>query len=1054
MHSKDYPVSLLEQLEPRYLLSGNLTLSQLLESAQDLNVPALGSVTVGGEVSSEDQPDVYRFTTGAMGNLFLDLAADNSALNPLVSLYNSLGRRIRYNDNASRGTLDSFLRMRVRAGQSYYVVAEGAGETAGAYKLTATSDPRDDFGNVFATARDLRMPRSGLGRLSGTINYSGDVDMMRFVPPNSGPIEIDVSASGRGGGLYPELSVYDSGGNLIASDSGSSTSAHLALNGQGGQVYFLKVTGTYSGRRSRYKVQVNIPKDDHGNDLAHATAMKMRRSGLARTRGSIDFTGDVDMFSVVSVTTGPMQVDVSGLGRRSNLNPKLYIYDNSGTQITQAEGQSSASAMIDTVAGQRYYIKVAGDHSGRFSRYNLTAKCPKDDHGNDFAHAAAIKMRSRGLSRTRGSIDFAGDVDMFSVVAVTTGPMQVDVSGLGRRSNLNPKLYIYDNSGTQITQAEGQSSAGVMIDTVAGQTYYIKVAGDYSGRISRYNLTVKVPKDDHGNTFNSATTIRLRSLGSGRGQGNINYRGDVDIFALISPLTGEMQVDLNALGRRNNLDPEVFIYSGEGTQIAHDDDGGPGLNSSVTFDVTAGETYYIKAAAYGGYSAGRYTLSIDTEEAPPPPPAPDPEPAPEPDPDPAPGETVTAEVVYIESLRTLRVLGTSVSDIITLSSSAGSLLLSTNSGVQIFGGSFAGLLIYGFGGADTIRLTNTITTASQIYAGSGDDVIYDASSASATIDAGDGNDLLVSIGGGSDSLTGGAGLDSFWADSSDTVTDASSQETSGKTVHSITEFYQPYTTDPGSSNYVSLEIAGQNFTDPTATSYASGWNNFADVPVFVDGPQYNDVRQGSVGNCYLQAVLSSLSDTDPQVISEMITPLGDGTYAVRFFRNSQEVYLRIDADLPVNSYGSLVYAKTSPDGELWVPLVEKAFAHFRYGQNSYASMSGGWMSTTYREVTGGYTNTRWTSGSASELYNYFATHLTAGHAVTLGSYSNASSPVVGSHAYVVMSVHTSGGQQYVTVYNPWGVDGRTWDSNYYDGLLTLTIGQVQQNYSAAVTSLV
>ncbi|MEI7837567.1 MAG: hypothetical protein WCK05_14300 [Planctomycetota bacterium] len=28
-----------------------------------------------------------------------------------------------------------------------------------------------------------------------------------------------------------------------------------------------------------------------------------------------------------------------------------------------------------------------------------------------------------------------------------------------------------------------------------------------------------------------------------------------------------------------------------------------------------------------------------------------------------------------------------------------------------------------------------------------------------------------------------------------------------------------------------------------------------------------------------------------------------------------------------------------------------------------------------------------------------------------------------------------------TVFNPWGVDGKQADSNYYDGLVTLTIGE-------------
>ncbi len=134
-----------------------------------------------------------------------------------------------------------------------------------------------------------------------------------------------------------------------------------------------------------------------------------------------------------------------------------------------------------------------------------------------------------------------------------------------------------------------------------------------------------------------------------------------------------------------------------------------------------------------------------------------------------------------------------------------------------------------------------------------------------------------------------------------------------------------------------------------------------------------------------------------------------------------------------------------------MPLVEKAYAHFRYNQNSYQSMSGGWMDTVYREVSGGSTQWRYTSGSISYLASYIRGYLNAGYSLTLGSYSNASSPVVGSHAYVIKSIDANNN---VLVYNPWGVDGRSWDSNPYDGLLILSIDQIQDNFLAVVTALV
>jgi DNA-binding NtrC family response regulator len=91
---------------------------------------------------------------------------------------------------------------------------------------------------------------------------------------------------------------------------------------------------------------------------------------------------------------------------------------------------------------------------------------------------------------------------------------------------------------------------------------------------------------------------------------------------------------------------------------------------------------------------------------------------------------------------------------------------------------------------------------------------------------------------------------------------------------------------------------------------------------------------------------------------------------------------------------------------------------------------------------------------ADSLATTIATALTAGHAITMGSYASPPAPVVGSQAYMIKSIEGSGSSAYVTVYNPWGIDGRSYDSNPNDGLLRLTVAQVQGCFSAVVEALV
>jgi hypothetical protein len=456
-------------------------------------------------------------------------------------------------------------------------------------------------------------------------------------------------------------------------------------------------------------------------------------------------------------------------------------------------------------------------------------------------------------------------------------------------------------------------------------------------------------------------------------------------------------------------------------------------SATVSFAVTAGQVYYLKVGGLAN-TTGAYTVAFSVAQAPPPapaPPPPDPAP-PAPPTEYTPGTDVITQIVSGAGGLQLVVVGTNGNDVITLSQVSGAMQVTTSLWSRSVTGTFASLVIYGFAGDDTIRATNTITCGVQVYGGDGNDSLFDAGTAADTLWGGAGDDLLVTVGGGRDTVYGEAGNDSFWADTVDVLADASAAETASGAIHRISAFYQP----TGSS--VPLEIAGQNLVDP-ATGYA--YRNFSTLPLFADTPEYSDIDQGYLGDCYFLAALGSLADQDPGVIRQMIAPMGDGTYAVQFYRGSSAVYLRVDADLPTSG-SSPVFAGLGPDNELWAALSEKAYAFFRYNQNSYASIEGGWMGDVYAAVTGVGSPDVWTSGmSSASIATTISDYLAAGHAMTLGTWSDARAPFVGNHAYMIKSIETAGSTTYVTVYNPWGSDGVSWDTNSGDGLLRMTIDQ-------------
>ncbi|MGC1494902.1 MAG: pre-peptidase C-terminal domain-containing protein [Sulfitobacter sp.] len=96
----------------------------------------------------------------------------------------------------------------------------------------------------------------------------------------------------------------------------------------------------------------------------------------------------------------------------------------------------------------------------------------------------------------------------------------------------------------------------------------------------------------------------------------IDVSGDNDWFGinLVAGQTYQFSLNGSSVGGGTLSDPLLRLYSGSGLYITVDDDGGPGLNSLLTFTATSSGTFYISAQAYvnqaGVGGTGTYTLSV------------------------------------------------------------------------------------------------------------------------------------------------------------------------------------------------------------------------------------------------------------------------------------------------------------------------------------------------------------------------------------------------------------------------------------------------------------
>ncbi|MEZ5785116.1 MAG: M10 family metallopeptidase C-terminal domain-containing protein [Xanthobacteraceae bacterium] len=111
---------------------------------------------------------------------------------------------------------------------------------------------------------------------------------------------------------------------------------------------------------------------------------------------------------------------------------------------------------------------------------------------------------------------------------------------------------------------------------------------------------------------NASTTYNL-SIGQTAG-GTIGSSGDHDWYRinLIAGQTYTFAAAGTGVSTVHLHDPVLYLRDSAGNQVAWDDDGGPGANSSFTFTASTSGTYYLDVAAYSASQTGTYTLSTTT----------------------------------------------------------------------------------------------------------------------------------------------------------------------------------------------------------------------------------------------------------------------------------------------------------------------------------------------------------------------------------------------------------------------------------------------------------
>ena len=237
---------------------------------------------------------------------------------------------------------------------------------------------------------------------------------------------------------------------------------------------------------------------------------------------------------------------------------------------------------------------------------------------------------------------------------------------------------------------------------------------------------------------------------------------------------------------------------------------------------------------------------------------------------------------------------------------------------------------------------------------------------------------------------------------------------------------------------------------------------FGDTPggaLFRDGATSEDVVQGQngsryLGDCWLLSSLAAIAHTQPNVLQEAITDHGDGTYTVRLYKQDRSGAMlsdtvRVDGTLPRTANGQDAYAQRQDPNEMWVGIIEKAFASWK---GSYGSLDGGIPSDALTALTGRTTETEFMKGAdAQNLGDTMKAKSESGAPMVAASKAELllkEGGIVPGHAHTILDVSEQDGTTWVTLRDPFAMyepEG----NGAKDGIFKLTIEEFQQRFQYA-----
>ncbi len=227
---------------------------------------------------------------------------------------------------------------------------------------------------------------------------------------------------------------------------------------------------------------------------------------------------DVDFLAITPDQTGAFEVNVTSPDGTLNSSLGIWRLNEARTDIVQVMVNSGASsvARFPVTAGETFWMSITGQGNEGFNwaapasgtggdtgNYTLTTAFltqqgfrPFSDNSINLNQPTAIDFGETiraGIGRDGDTAVGAADVDIYRFTPTVSQKVRIRTTGGGIERSADTFLRVFDATGKEISFNDNEHSltrdAAVVIDVVAGRTYYIGVNGTSANARKYYPLS-------------------------------------------------------------------------------------------------------------------------------------------------------------------------------------------------------------------------------------------------------------------------------------------------------------------------------------------------------------------------------------------------------------------------------------------------------------------------------------------------------------------------------------------------------------------------------------